>query len=861
MQFHVDMRARELISRGVAPDAAQRLARERFADLDHVAQLCQQLVLQREHAVQRRRYLASLIQDVHFALRMLRRRPAFALIAVATIGLGIGAATAMYSVVDAVMLRPLPFPEAGKLVAIWAVDAGIRKDPILSAFWDRGVIGNGDYQVLQHARTLRDVALWTDGNALLADGASLSRVSTLSVTTTIFPLLGIRASLGRVFIPGDDVLNGPHVAMISWESWQAKFGGDSTVVGRGITLGEQRYSIVGVLPRGVVINRASPPPPIWIPALQDSSDIPANQNRSYRAVARLAPGATIAQANAESARLLHDAANHPSAGSGARVEEWQVDQTRDVRGSLLMLLAAVGLLMLTACVNVAMLLLGEAARRQPEISARAALGAAPARLARQLLTESLAISALGGVLGWAFAWGGTRLLVAVAPPRIPGLADTRLDWRVFAFASACAIITGMAFGWAPAFALLRRNQGASVRIGTGQTPRGATAIQRGLIAAEVALSLVLLVGCALLGKSLARLTRVDPGFEPHGILVVRLAGQHAFTSDNDRVSAFFGEVEREVAALPGVTAVTGASSLPFSGGGSSSPTRHDGKVYRADERGDQTQQHEVLPGFFTVMRIPLLAGRLFADGDRAGSDPVVIVSEGVARRDWPGQTAIGHRLYWQGQWRTVVGIVGEVKLLKLSRGVEPSLYVPFSQRPTSGIGLVIRTSGSVTGLADAIRTRITAVESAVTVMSIDPMASLIERSYGEERYRALLSTTFGVLASVLAGVGMFGVISRSVARRTREAGIRIALGAPSFALTRMMMRETLTGAGIGILVGVPAAGIAARLLVPYLFGVAPTDPAAFLVALVLLAAATLLATIPPALQAGRVDPVTVLRAD
>ena len=861
LQFHIEMRTRELIARGNAPDVARRMARERFADFDRVADECHQLAQRREGIVRRSRYLTNLVQDVRFALRMLRRRPAFALLAIVTIGLGIGAATAMYSVVDGVLLRPLPFPQPGRLVAIWTVNADNRKDPILSAFWDRGVVGNADYQALQHARTLRDVALWTDGNAMFSDGANVSRISMLRVTSTIFPLLGIRASVGRVFLPGDDVLNGPHVALLSWEAWKRQYGGDTSVVGRGVTLGEDRYTIVGVLPRGVVINRASAPPPIWVPALQDSSDIPTYRNSSYRALARLVGGFTTEQASAEASRLLHDTAFRPTAGSGGRVENWQVDQTRDVRGSLLILLAAVGLLMLIACVNVAMLLLGEAARRQPEIAARAALGAAPGRLARQLLTESLAISLIGGVLGWIIAWGGTKALVALAPPGIPGLAQAGLDWRVLAFTSACAVVTGASFGWAPAFTLLRRGPGTSARVGAGQTARGTTTIQHGLIAAEVALSLVLLVGCALLGRSLEHLSRVNPGFDPRGLLAVRLAAPRSFSIDKPRVSAFYADAIRELATLPGVTAVSAGVQLPFAGGGSSSPTKRDDKVYAPDERGDQTQQREIMPGYFGTMRIPVLAGRAFNDQDRDGSDPVMIVSEATARRDWPRQSAIGHRLFWQRSWRTVVGVVGDVRFTKLSRDVEPMLYVPMAQRIYFGASLVVRSSGNPASLADAVRTRLKRIEPEVAVLSIDPMTTLIERSYGEERYRALLSSTFGILAGTLAAIGMFGVMSRAVARRLREAGIRVALGAPAAVLTRLMLRETLFGAGIGVLFGLPAALIVGRLLSPYLFGVTSTDPVAFATALVLLISASLVATVPPARKAGRVDPVAVLRAE
>lgn len=867
LQFHIDMRARELVAQGLAPPVAERAARERFADLDRVTAECHQLAGQREQSVKRTRYVRNLVQDIHFALRMLRRRPAFAFLAIMTIGLGIGAATAIYSVVDGVMLRPLPFNESGKLVAIWVTEQRFHDDPTLFSWWDRIVLGQEEFEaVRQKTTTVHDVALWGRGVMTLTTDAGSERVPELRVTANLLNTLQVRPALGRAFLPGEDVLNGPHIAMISWESWQGRWHGDSSIIGRSIMADKTPYTVVGVLPRGLRMDRSAPIADIWEPALQDSSDMIVKHNRSYAALARLNAGVTVAQANADVSRAIAASATDargPVKGKGiaARVEQWQVDQTRTVRASLWILLGAVMLLLLIACVNVATLMLGEAARREPEIAARAALGAAPSRIARQLLTESVAIALAGASVGVLLAIAGTRVLVAMAPAKIPGLDDVRIDWRVLAFTIACALATGILFGIVPTLVLLRKGRNVSVRIGTGQTARGARTLQHGLIAVEIALSLVLLVGCTLLGRSLERLTAVAPGFDAKGLVALKLTQDREFWRDDDRMQRYFTLSVRELAAIPGVTSVTASSGVPFTGNSSSSPVKSDVKEYGPEESGTNAQQRSIFANYFSVMHIPILAGRAFNDGDHQGSELVAIISEAEARRDWPSVAALGRRIFWQGKWRTIVGIVGDVKYEQLSRADEPTIYVPFAQYTNGNMTFALRYSGDVAAMERPARERLRPLDAAVSVASATGVATLIGKSYGEERYRALLASLFGILAGALAAIGVFGVVSRAAARRTRESGIRIALGAPAAALTRMLLRETMVGVVLGLAIGIPAAFTGSRLLAPYLFGVTASDPLAFGIATVALIAGALLATLPPARRAAKVDPAVVLRSE
>jgi putative ABC transport system permease protein len=816
----------------------------------------------------------ALLQDLRFATRALRRRRAFAAVAVATVALGIGAATSIYSIVDGVLLRPLPFHEPGRIVGIWQTFPEWKKEPILASSWDRISLAMPEFRDLRdQARSFASVGIWSGGRALLVDGDRTELVPTLRTSATLLDVLGVRPVLGRMFLPGEDVPNAAGVTLVSWEQWQSRFGGDRNVLGRVVRFEETPYTIVGVLPRGLTVGRTSARegerPAFWVPVGQvDTSNYNQRSNHSYTAIARLAPGVTMERALDEATRIL--AEHNDPAKEGTRLVEWQTDQTRDARAPMLILLSAVGLLLLIACVNVAMLLLGESASREQEMAARIALGANRARLVRQLLTESVALAAVGGALGVALAWGGTRVLVALAPPRLPGVAAVGMDLRVLGVALAATVTTGILFGLAPALALSHASPATLMRAGAGQSARGRGSLQRGLVAVELALSVVLLVGAALLGRSFERITRVDPGFRAENLLVVNTSLPQTMLRDSLGSRQIYEGAVARLAAIPGVTAATTVSQAPFGGGSSSSSFTIEGETGPEAPGGGpaadgakrhQAQQRVVFAGYFAAMGIPLLAGREFTPDDRSGAPNVVVVSEALARRDFPAASPLGKRVRYQGQWWTIAGIVGDVRYQNLTKELEPAMYTAFGQRRNWSTAMVIRTVRRPDAIVPDVRRVLDEHDRRLTLTSATPMSELIRRSFAEERYRAALMSLFGALAAVLAAVGMYGVTARSVARRAREVGIRIALGATEWAIVRQVVGSTLVGLVLGVALGLVGAALAARVLSPLLFGVSATDPAAYVAIVLLLAATGVVASWIPARRAGRIPPATVLRAE
>ena len=800
-----------------------------------------------------------MLADLRFAVRTLARRRAFFIIAVTTLALGIGAATSIFSVVDGVIFRPLPFSEPGKLVAVWQTYPDWLKEPILASSWDKITFSVPEYRDWRAQQTsFEDVALYSQNQMLLngRDGPEL--VPTLQASASLLSVLRVRPILGRDFLPGEDVPKGPAVALVSYEAWVSRFGADSGAIGRIVPFDTKPYEIVGVLPPKLSLRRSSnPPPQFWVP-VQDSNDTARRDNHSYYGVGRLRGGVPEDRAALEVVRIVN--APTPQRHSGARVTPLQIEQTRDVRKPLLVLLAAVGLLLLIACVNVATLLLGEAASREQEMATRVALGAARTRLLRQLLTESLALATIGGALGTALAFGGTRVLVALAPARIPGMADVRTDIRVLSVALGAAMLTGLLFGLAPALTLSRSGPASLVRSGTGQSVRGRGRLQRVFVAMQLALSVVLLVGGGLMSRSFARLTAVDPGFNVDRLLTMRAALPVGMARDTAARLDYYAQAIARLAATPGVVAVAGATLIPFSNSNSSTTVEVERLAGPETGRGREAQQRVVTPSYFGTLGIPLRAGRLFTEQDRPGAPNVAIVSETMARRDWPNESPIGRRVLYRGAWRTVVGIVGDVRFRSLSADAEATVYAPFPQ-VGQGLAFFVRTRGDAAAAGPVVRAALGSVNRRVPVTSMDAMSDLIARSFAEERYRTVLIGMFGVLAAVLAAVGMYGVTSRAVSRRTREVGIRMALGASSRSVSGLIVSQTLAGVAIGVAVGIAASLAVTQLIAPFLFGVRPNDPATYVAILGFLAFVSVVASWIPARQAGRVAPAVVLRSE
>lgn len=800
--------------------------------------------------------METVLFDLRFAARSLRRRPTFAAIAIATIALSIGAATSIYSVVDGVLFRSLPYHDARRLVAVWQTDSVRKKQAILSAFWDRTPLDYTDFITWRAKQTSFDgVGVWTGFGAMIPGAHGPEQVIGTRVSPGLLELLGIRPLIGRTFLPGEDVIGGPRVTMASYDTWMSRFGGRRDVVGSFIRFDDTSYEIIGVLPRGFTLERGQPAAPFWIPAGQREGDI-GHHNRGFHAIGRLKTGVTIEQASTETRQLLN--ASDPAVNRGIRISDFVRDETREVRAPLLILLGAVGLLVLIACVNIATLLLGEAAARDVEMSARVALGATRGRIIRQLLTESLLLAGVGAAIGVLLAWWGTKAIVALAPARIPGILTAAVDGRVLVVTLAMATVTGVLFGLAPA--LMLAESGPATLLRSTQTVRGRGRLQRVMIAAELALSVVLLVGAALLSRSLEKVSAVDPGFRSDHLLAVRLSFANP-SRDTAALRAFYTESMARLAAVPGVVGVTAASNVPFTGGSSSSPylLPGEGDAERQAHK-HEVQQRVIASNYFSTMGIPVIAGRSFGAADRSDATPVAIISEAAARRDFPNESAIGKRVNYQGAWREIVGVVRDVKFSRLSAEDQPAIYTPISQR-LNVLDLVVRTTGEPAAMSATVRKVVQSTGPTVAITGVDVVGSLIRSSFGEERFRTALIALFGAIAAILAGVGMYGVTARAVARRTREVGIRVALGATTASVTRMIVRHTLVGVAFGIAFGGLSAVLVSRVLAPFLFGVTARDPVAYAGAFAFLAAISAMASWLPARRAGRIEPAVVLRGE
>jgi predicted permease len=820
--------------------------------------------------------MSWIFRDAYIAVRSWRRRRTLATIAIATIALGIGAATSVYSVVDGVLLRPLAFAQPERLIAIWQTFPDWKKSDILASSWDRITLSLPEFRDLRARQTsFLDIGIWSSRRSLLTRGDKTEPVRTVRASASLLGTLGVSPLLGRTFSRDEDTPTGPRATLVSYETWQARFGGDQQIVGRVVMLDDEPFTVVGVLPPGLKLGRtpvqaiagATGEIAFWVPVGRDSSNYYVRSNHSYFAVGRLKPGVTLARASAEVAELLR-----PTPGEahekGTRLAEWQIDQTQTARAPLYILLASAALLLLIACVNVATLLLGEAATREQEIAARLALGAARSRIVWQLLIESVVLALAGLCVGALLAWWGTRALVAMAPPRIPGLADVHVDARVLAASLAATLATGVVFGLAPALALSTTHPAALLR-GAGQSARGRGALQRTLIATELALSVILLVGAGLLARTLLRITAVNPSFRAENLIVDSPTFPRAASRDSVSTRRFHADVATRLAALPGVVGVTAADAPPFSNSSSSSSIEIEGEAAPAagstlasNERRHSAQQRVTIPGYFAVLGIPVRVGRDFTADDRAGAPYVCIVSDALARRDFPGESPIGKRVKYQGQWRTIVGVVGDVHLQRLSSDFEATIYTPVSQRGGAWVlSLFVRTAGDPARVISAVQRTVAELAPPATTQSIESMESMVRRSFAEERYRAVLISLFGAFAAVLAAVGMYGVTARAVAHRMRELAIRSALGATASSISRLVLTRTVVGGAIGVALGLGVASIATRQLTPYLFGVQTTDPLTYTVIVALLGVVTLGASWLPARRAGKADVAEVLRAE
>jgi predicted permease len=859
MAFHLEMEAADGVRRGFAPDAARRRARHAFGGVERF----------REEGRDARGIggARDLTGDIRYGVRVLRRSPVFTTVAVATLALGIGANTAIFSVVNAVLLQPLPFPDTRSLVSVW--DGG-HSQAEFTYIRDRSHTLSGAAAYLPHF----SVSLAGDGEPV--------RLTSAQVSAGFFDVLGVRPLRGRFFAPGEDTFGATPGVVISHALWRDRFGADPDVVGRLVDIDGVRRQVIGVAPAAFTFPSSETR--LWLPMLIDPAGLrcaPGNKRcldgatgyhwgaYGHFVIGRLRPGVSTGQARADIHRIGGELQRDnpvwrppmPGYLAGLQVSDLRTRLVADSERLLFVLLGAVGLVLLMACANVANLLVVRGAARARELSIRAALGAGPRRLRRQLLVEYLLLAVVGGGAGLLLAVGGLRALLSLLPGSTPRLDEVRLDGWVFAFTILVTAATGLLFGLAPARRLARTDASAALagaRAGAGRPQRRLAGV---LVSAQIAIGVMLAIGAGLLVRSLVRILDIDPGFATTHVVSAQISPPRARYATADPMRALTRQLVDRLAAAPGIAAAGITTQLPFDG------TNHGMAIWIDGWTTDPNklelfELRKVSPEWFRAMGIPIRRGRAFTGADGAGGTPVAIVSETAARRFWPTRDAVGGqvRFPWPG-WMTVVGIAADVRNNDLKEAENPALYVPYDQVPEVPFAVTVSTTGDPTAAIATIRSVVRDVASDTPVSRERTMDALVQDSVAGSRAAATLLLGFGLLALILGSIGTYGLVAYGVESRRQEFAVRIAIGARAATVIRLVLREGARLAATGLIVGIAAALALSGVMRGLLFEIAPTDPVTFVVAPILLGATALLACAVPAWRATRVDPNAALRRD
>jgi putative ABC transport system permease protein len=808
--------------------------------------------------------METLWQDLRHGARSLFKRPTFTIVAVITLALGIGANTAIFSVVHAVLLQSLPYPDADRLVMVWETR---RSNPA-----GQNVINMGNFfDWKEQNRVFEDMAAFRDTSVNMTSDGAPEEIPSQIATTSLFNILGVKPVLGRTFAPDEGKPGQPGVAVISFGLWQRRFGGDPRIIGRKLTLSGNEVTVIGVMPADFKWNVSASSLPtqmaeIWFP-WQVEEQTRQRRGRGSLAVARIKAGVSMEQAQAEmSAVHSRIERQYPefNAGWGVNLVPLRAQFAGKIRLALLTLLGAVGMVLLIACANVANLLLARSSARQREMAVRAALGAARSRIIRQLLTESLLLAALGGLAGLTLASWGSDMLIALAPPDLLNLPQARLNAAALGFTLGITLATGIIFGLAPAFDATRLNLCESLKEG-GKSAGGMRAqrLRNSMVVIEVALALVLLVGAGLFIRSFARLQGVDPGFNAQNVLTMRVSlPGRKYDNDQKRV-AFFRQAVAQMQALPGVESVGAVNSLPFAAFHSGTSMDIEGRPLLPVAQKLKTGVIVTDANYFRAMRIPLKRGRLFTDQEAAEMRHVVVINEMFARQHFPNEDPLGRRatIYMKddNQPCEIIGVVGDSKHMNLDGEVRPMAYWPHPELGASSMTFVIRTRDDAAAVTSSARNVISALDPEQPVADARTMESLIGTSVSRARFNTLLLTIFAIVALLLAGVGIYGVMAYSVAQRTQEIGVRMALGARTVDALWLVVRRGMALAFAGVVIGLAASFALMRLIKALLFDVSATDPLTFAGVPLLLAIVALLACLIPALRAAKVDPMVALR--
>jgi predicted permease len=812
--------------------------------------------------------MSGVFQDIRYASRQIRKAPGFAAVAVVTLALGIGANTAIFSVVNGVLLRPLPLQDADRLVRLWHVPPQ-KSFPGIPTF-SVSPANYLDWQSQNHV--FEQMAIYGYSGFTMTDGDKPEQVDASAVSATFFSTLGVKPIIGRVLTPDEDQQGRSNVVVLSYRLWQQHFGSNREVIGHHITLDGANYLVAGVMPENFRFPDFAQ---MWTPIAWTDQDKTIRGNHNYMVVARLRPDADVKQAQAEmntiSSRLEQQYPTDDK-GWGAVVLPLHDDLVSDVRPALLVLLGAVGFILLIACVNVTNLSLARIFSRQKEIAIRTAMGASSIRIVRQIVSESMLLALLGGALGLTYAHFGIRLIMNFLAGRLPASIEVGLDLKVLAFTAVVSILTGVIAGILPAIHLSRGNVNQALKQGLGRTDTdsGGNRTRSILVVVEVSLSLVLLVGAGLMIRSFQILHQVNPGFESRGVLTATPAvSQKTFPQPLQQIS-FNDQVLERVRALPGVVSAGVIDDIPLGGNGSDQPVAVEGQPVVPMSEQPEVDVRVISSGYVSALRIPVLRGRDFNNTDVAGQRPTTVISASLAKQFWPNEDPIGKHitLTFFGTVREIVGVVGDVKSDGLDQKRPPAtLYIPVGQLSASTAGrwrsfsmtLVVRSAANPASLVSAVNNAVHEVNPNIPVRDVLTMEELVTNSLSQQRFNLMLLGAFAVLALLLAAIGIYSVLSYSVRRRVQEIGIRLALGARISDVLRMIVIEGMRPTLLGVTIGIVGALALGQVMSSLVYGIKPTDPLTFLAVAMVLAMVALSATLVPAYRAAKVDPMVALR--
>jgi len=856
LRFHIDQHAADLIAQGHHPDEARRQARLALGGPQQVTEECRD--------ARGTRWLEDLAQDFRYALRTLRQRPGFAAVTLCTLALGIGATTVMFTVINGVLLKPLPYPEPERLVTLHGQT---------DKYGEQWGFSYPDFRDCERNSRSFAIAAWNYGGGTLSTPGEAEYVDGRQISSKLFFVFGIPLALGRAFLPEEDRLGAPPVAIISFGLWQRRFGGSPSAIGAPLVLDGKPYTVVGVVPAGFQLDGM---PDVFTPLGQVTEVRMQNREaRMLRVVARLRPGITAGTAQAELTLIGgHLAEQYPQSDAGRRIvtHPLRQDLVGEVRPTLWLLLGAVSIVLLIACVNVASLLLARAVSRQRELAMRLALGAGRGRLIRQCLTESAVLGLCGGALGIVLAAIGIRPFIVFWPGSLPRAEEVHLDWHVLLFAIAASLASGLLFGLAPALRSPARDMEQTLRAGARSVMGSSRHLHSGLVISEIALAVVLLVAAGILGRTVLRLSSVDPGFDIRNVLAAHVGLSPAVLQDPPQMRAAWNDILDRARRVSGAQSAALSDIIPMSVGQNAlgywttpaPPLPNQMPIALASS---------VTPDYLKVMGIPLRRGRFIDDHDRIGAEPVVVIDEVLARHAFGGSNPVGKRLWVQALGPAkVIGVVGHVRHWGLADDdqsqVRDQIYYAFAQVPdqlmrlfSSFMSLAVRTSIPPLNVVEPLRRELRGATGDQTLYEVRTMEQLATRSLARQRFLLMLFAIFASLALLLACIGIYGVLAYVTSQRVPEIGLRMALGASDRDVLRMVLRQSLRMIFAGVVVGLASALAAARLLERLVAGVRSTEPSTFALMISVLVAAALFASFLPARRASRVDPIRALRQD